>query len=55
MMSEEKKVKVKVVKRYVDRYTKKKCEVGSVLEYEHKRAEELKKGGYVELHEEKKV
>lgn len=53
-VAEETMVKVKVVKRYVDRFTKKICKVEAVLEYGPKRAEELVKNGYVEKVEEKK-
>lgn len=53
-MAEQKKIKVKVKKRYVDRFTKEICEVDSTQEYTSERVKELQKGGYVEPIEEKK-
>lgn len=41
-------MKVKVLKRYVDRYTKEIREVDTMHEYGEARAKELIRGGYVE-------
>lgn len=41
-------MKVKVLKRYVDRYTKEIREVDTMHEYGEVRARELIRGGYVE-------
>lgn len=41
-------MKVKVIRRYVDRHTKEFMEVGHVCEYGQERAGELIDGGYVE-------
>ncbi len=41
-------MKVKVIKRYVDRFTKEKREVGKTYDYGEERAKELISGGYVE-------
>lgn len=41
-------MKVKVVKRFVDKNTKEMREVGKVYEYPEKRAKELIDGGYAE-------
>lgn len=41
-------MKVKVVKRFVDKNTKEIREVGKVHEYSDKRAKELIDGGYAE-------
>lgn len=40
-------MKVKVIRRYVDRHTKEIKEVGTIEEYAKSRAEELKRAGYV--------
>ena len=41
-------MKVKVINRYVDRYTFETMEEGTTVEYEPERAKELMDGGYVE-------
>lgn len=41
-------MKVKVVKRFVDKNTKEMREIGKVYEYTDKRAKELIDGGYAE-------
>lgn len=42
-------MKVKVIKRYVDRRTKEIKEIGTIEDYEEHRAGELQKTGYVEI------
>lgn len=39
-------MKVKVIKRYVDKHTKELMEVDSIVEYTKERANELIKNGY---------
>lgn len=47
-------MKVEVIRRYVDRDSKKLCEVGKELNYSEPRAEELISGGYVKAAQGKK-
>lgn len=42
-------MKVKVIKRFNDRFTKERREVGNEYDYPENRAKELEKSGYVEV------
>ena len=42
-------MKAKVAKRYVDRNTKEIKDVGNIEDYPKARAEELMRGGYIEI------
>lgn len=49
------KVKVKVIHKYVDKYTHELIEADRVLEYQKERADELITQGYVVVFQEEKV